>query len=104
MASAIRTRSIGRAYHPPMILPLRALLLASHGAYRALGFRSGRLAAGGRDLHLYERAGKGRAPPVLLVHGMGSHAGGFLPILRTVVRASRRVVVLELPGHGRSRL
>ncbi|MGZ6126040.1 MAG: alpha/beta fold hydrolase [Myxococcales bacterium] len=87
-----------------MILPLRALLLASHGAYRAMGFRSRRLHAGDRDLHLYDRSGEGAAPPVLLVHGMGGHAGGFLRIVRAVVRASRRVVALELPGHGRSRL
>jgi pimeloyl-ACP methyl ester carboxylesterase len=87
-----------------VILPLRALHLASHGAYRVLGFRSRWMRAGDRALHLYDRPGRGSAPPVLLVHGMGSHAGGFLRILRTVVRASRRVVAIELPGHGRSRL
>ena len=104
MASAIRTRSIFRAYHPAVILPLRALHLASHGAYRALGFRSRWIEAGERALHLYDRPGRGSAPAVLLVHGMGSHAGGFLRILRAVVRTSRRVVALDLPGHGRSRL
>jgi pyruvate dehydrogenase E2 component (dihydrolipoamide acetyltransferase) len=104
MASAIRTRSILRAYHRAVILPLRALLLASHGAYRALGFRSRWVRAGERSVHLYERPGRGSAPPVLLVHGMGGHAGAFLRILRTLTRASRRVVALELPGHGRSRL
>src|SRR5882762_470213 len=87
-----------------MILPLRALWLAAHGAYRALGFRSRQLRAGTRTLHLYERRGKGRAPPVMLVHGMGGNAAGFLPIVPAVVRASRRVVAVELPGHGRSRL
>ena len=87
-----------------MILPLRALLLASHGAYRVLGFRSRRLRAGARDVHVYEREGKGSAPPVLLVHGMGGHAGAFLRVLPSIVRASRRVVAVELPGHGRSSL
>jgi pimeloyl-ACP methyl ester carboxylesterase len=87
-----------------MILPLRALWLAAHGAYRALGFRSRLLRAGTRTLHLYDRRGKGGAPPVILVHGMGGNAAGFLPIVRAVVRASRRVVAVELPGHGRSRL
>jgi pimeloyl-ACP methyl ester carboxylesterase len=87
-----------------MILPLRALWLAAHGAYRAFGFRSRLLRAGTRNLHLYDRRGHGRAPPVLLVHGMGGNAAGFLPIVRAVVRASRRVVALELPGHGQSRL
>jgi pimeloyl-ACP methyl ester carboxylesterase len=87
-----------------MILPLRALWLAAHGAYRAFGFRSRLLRAGTRNLHLYDRRGQGRAPPVLLVHGMGGNAAGFLPIVRAVVRASRRVVAVELPGHGQSRL
>ena len=87
-----------------MILPLRALWLAAHGAYRALGFRSRLLRAGTRNLHLYDRRGEGGAPPVILVHGMGGNAAGFLPIVRAVVRASRRVVAVELPGHGRSRL
>src|SRR2546428_9283654 len=35
---------------------------------------------------------------------MGGNAAGFLPIVRAVARASRRVVVLDLPGHGRSPL
>src|SRR5437867_4185991 len=87
-----------------MLLPLGALWLAAHGAYRAWGFRSRLIRAGERNLHLYDRRGAGRAPPVLLVHGMGGNAAGFLPLVRAVARASRRVVVLDLPGHGRSRL
>ena len=87
-----------------MILPLSAVWLAAHGAYRALGFRSRLLKAGERNAHLYDRKGQGHAPPVLLVHGMGGNAAGFLPIVRAVVRASRRVVAVELPGHGRARL
>src|SRR5207249_10209737 len=87
-----------------MLLPLGALWLAAHGAYRAWGFRSRLIRAGERNLHLYDRRGGGSAPPVLLVHGMGGNAAGFLPIVRAVARASRRVVVLDLPGHGRSPL
>jgi pimeloyl-ACP methyl ester carboxylesterase len=87
-----------------MLLPLGALWLAAHGAYRAWGFRSRLIRAGERNLHLYDRRGAGRAPPVLLVHGMGGNAAGFLPIVRAVARASRRVVVVDLPGHGRSPL
>jgi len=87
-----------------MILPLSAVWLAAHGAYRALGFRSRLLRAGERNAHLYDRRGLGAAPPVLLVHGMGGNAAGFLPIVRAVLRASRRVVAVELPGHGRARL
>jgi pimeloyl-ACP methyl ester carboxylesterase len=87
-----------------MILPLSAVWMAAHGAFRALGFRSRTVRVGSHPVHLYERAGKGTAPPVLLVHGMGGNAAGFLPILRGLVMASRRVTMLELPGHGRARL
>lgn len=87
-----------------MIFPLSAVWLMAHGAYRALGFRSRLLRAGEHDAHLYEREGRGAGPPVLLVHGMGGNAGGFLPIVRALLRASRRVVAVELPGHGRARL
>jgi pyruvate dehydrogenase E2 component (dihydrolipoamide acetyltransferase) len=87
-----------------MILPLSALWTLAHGAYRAMGFRSRLLRVGERNAHLYDRQGQGTAPPVLLVHGMGGNAAGFLPIVRAVVRASRRVVAVELPGHGRARL
>jgi pyruvate dehydrogenase E2 component (dihydrolipoamide acetyltransferase) len=87
-----------------VILPLSAVWLAAHGAYRALGFRSRLLRAGGHNAHLYDRQGLGAAPPALLVHGMGGNAAGFLPIVRAVLRASRRVVAIELPGHGRAQL
>ena len=87
-----------------MILPLSAVWLAAHGAYRALGFRSRLIRAGEHNAHLYDRQGQGSAPPVLLVHGMGGNAAGFLPIVRAVVKAARRVVAVELPGHGRARL
>lgn len=87
-----------------MILPLSAVWLATHAAYRALGFRSRLLDVGERKAHLYDRHGLGSAPPVLLVHGMGGNAAGFLRIVRAVVKASRRVVAVELPGHGRARL
>ena len=85
-----------------MIVPLSAVWLAAHALYRAYGFRSRILHAGGRELHLYERSGHGRAPPALLIHGLGGNAYSFLPLLRTLLRESRRVVAVELPGHGRS--
>ena len=87
-----------------MILPLSAVWLFSHGMFRAMGFRSRLIRTGEHNAHLYDRQGRGTLPPVLLVHGMGGNAAGFLPIVRAVVRASRRVVAVELPGHGRARL
>lgn len=87
-----------------MILPLSLLFLAAHALYRAQGFRSRTLRAGDRSVHLYERRGKGKAPAVLLVHGLGGNAYSFAPLLPALVKACRRVVLIELPGHGRSLL
>lgn len=87
-----------------MIVPLSAVWFLAHRAFRSLGFRSRTLRDGPHEAHLYEREGTGTAPPVLLVHGLGGNAAGFLPILRGLLRASRRVLLLEMPGHGRARL
>jgi pimeloyl-ACP methyl ester carboxylesterase len=41
----------------------------------------------------------GRGPTVVLVHGLGSDAGHWLPMARDLAR-DHRVVLIELPGHG----
>ncbi len=87
-----------------MLVPLSVLFFAAHALYRAQGFRSRTLLAGARKVHLYERRGQGRGPAVLLVHGLGGNAYSFTPLLRPLTKACRRVVLIELPGHGRSHL
>ena len=87
-----------------MIVPLSLVWFFSHRAFVAKGFRSRTLKVGAHEAHLYERTGAGSGPPVMLVHGMGGNAAGFLRILSGLLKASRRVLLLELPGHGRARL
>jgi pimeloyl-[acyl-carrier protein] methyl ester esterase len=48
----------------------------------------------------YEQSGHG--PDVVLVHGWGSHSGVWTDIARELA-ADYRVIVPDLPGHGRSR-
>ncbi len=48
----------------------------------------------------YEQSGHG--PEVVLVHGWGSHGGVWTDIAREL-SADYRVIVPDLPGHGRSR-
>lgn len=54
---------------------------------------------GGQRLH-YREAGEGR-PPLLLVHGAGGSSQHFAALLGKLGRP-RRVIALDLPGHGRS--
>ena len=48
----------------------------------------------------YREAGQGR-PPLLLVHGAGGSSQHFAGLLGRLAR-TRRVVAVDLPGHGRS--
>ncbi|MBV8064196.1 MAG: alpha/beta hydrolase [Actinobacteria bacterium] len=43
----------------------------------------------------------GAGPPILLLHGLGGAASNWLLVARELAR-THRVVVPELPGHGRS--
>jgi pimeloyl-ACP methyl ester carboxylesterase len=43
----------------------------------------------------------GRGPAIVLVHGLGSSAGHWLPTARLLAR-DHRVVLVDLPGHGAS--
>ncbi|UUR07874.1 alpha/beta fold hydrolase [Sphingomonas glaciei] len=43
----------------------------------------------------------GRGKPLLLVHGLGSSGHAWEPVLRPLAEA-RRVMVIDLPGHGAS--
>ncbi|MEM8601631.1 MAG: alpha/beta fold hydrolase, partial [Bacteroidota bacterium] len=45
---------------------------------------------------------EGDAPPVVLVHGLGSNLSFWRANIDTLVAAGRRVVALDLPGYGKS--
>jgi pimeloyl-ACP methyl ester carboxylesterase len=45
----------------------------------------------------------GDGPPMVLLHGPGEFAAGWLPVLPQLVR-SHRVIVPDLPGHGASEI
>lgn len=54
----------------------------------------------GLDLHVYDGAGAGALPAVVLLHGLGAGGGSFGPMVTALLRHVRRVIVPELPGHG----
>lgn len=55
----------------------------------------------GRQSVSFREQGEG-FPPILLVHGAGGSSLGFVELLAVVGRHGRRVVALDLPGHGSS--
>jgi len=87
-----------------MILPLSALFAAGHALYLARGFSLREIASGDRRVLLYDRRSAAGAPPVVFLHGLGGSAASFALLATRLASSSRRVLVLDLPGHGRNRL
>ena len=58
-------------------------------------------AAGLDRVHFYDGAGEGPLPTLVLQHGLGAaNASQFVPLLVAARKAYRRVVAIDLPGHG----
>lgn len=54
----------------------------------------------GADVHFYRAEGKGRGPPLMLVHGLGSSANAFFRTLAPLAKSFSSVFALDLPGNG----
>lgn len=67
---------------------------------RARGLASGTVRVRGLDLHVYEGAGRGRLPTVVMLHGLGAGGASFGPMVTALRPHVRRVILPELPGHG----
>jgi pimeloyl-ACP methyl ester carboxylesterase len=62
--------------------------------------RKHRITQAGGELQVYEW---GEAPrTVVILHGWGSHAPRFAPLVHSLVEGSWRVLALDAPGHGQS--
>jgi len=83
-------------------LSLEAMLRLSHAALMAQAAESWTAPLAGHRVHRYAFAGRGEGPPVLLLHGLGGQASSMAPLVPGLTGLARRVVLLELPGHGRS--
>lgn len=67
-----------------------------------VGFKSRWIGTPQGRLHVLDSAGQGQAPAVVLLHGLSASAVHFAPILHRLRAECRRVVALDLPGHGLS--
>ena len=83
-------------------LRLEWLHRLSHAALIAQGAESWTGTLGGYRVHRYAFAGRGKALPVLLLHGLGGSADSLATLVAPLLPLSVRIVLLELPGHGRS--
>ena len=83
-------------------LSLDLLMRLAHGAMLAQGAESWRAPLHGHRVHRYAFAGHGVGPAALLLHGLGGSASSVAPLVPALIPRSPRVVLLELPGHGRS--
>lgn len=77
---------------------------ALYATLRARGFRSRWIGTGLGPVHVLDAKGRGPRPTVLLLHGLGSQATDWGPFVHRLRRGVRRVLVVDLPGHGRSRM
>lgn len=73
----------------------------SYALLRASGARSVELATSVGAVHGYILDGRGEGSFALL-HGMGTTATSYTPVARRLLPHARRIVLLDLPGHGRS--
>jgi pimeloyl-ACP methyl ester carboxylesterase len=83
-------------------LRLEWLRRLSHAALIAQGAESWTGTIGGYRVHRYAFAGQGDSLPVLLLHGLGGSADSLATLVAPLMPLSARIVLLELPGHGRS--
>jgi pimeloyl-ACP methyl ester carboxylesterase len=69
----------------------------------SLGFRRRWVHTSGGTVHALERNGRGRLPPVMLIHGLSSSGVHYLRVARQL-EAFSRVILPDLPGHGFSQM
>jgi pimeloyl-ACP methyl ester carboxylesterase len=64
------------------------------------GMKSRWIDAAGLRVHVYDGAGGGTLPPMVLFHGLGSAGAAFARMTSRLRPHVSRIVIPELPGHG----
>jgi pimeloyl-ACP methyl ester carboxylesterase len=82
----------------PILIPLVERL--GRRALRRRGARTRWVETPAGRMHLYDVPGHGTLPTTVLLHGIGSNATPFGPLLARLQRHVRRVIAPDYPGHG----
>jgi pimeloyl-ACP methyl ester carboxylesterase len=69
-------------------------------ALNCYGFESRTVQTATGTVHAYDGRGSGPSPTVVVLHGLGSTATSFGPLLARIRPHASRVLALDLPGHG----
>lgn len=82
----------------PVLIPLAERL--GRRALRRRGVRTRWIESPTGRVHVYDAPGRGSLPTTVLLHGIGSNATPFGPVLARLQNHVRRVVAPDYPGHG----
>lgn len=99
---ATRGRAFGLALSALPDLPMAWAHGLAHRMLVARGAEQWTSVLAGHRVQRYALRGRGTGPAVLLVHGLSGAASSMTTLLPAVLRASSRVILIDLPQHGRS--
>lgn len=69
-----------------------------------LGLNSRLVGHSGTPIHVYDSGGGPTACPYVVIHGIGSSASAYSPLLKRLLPHTARLIAPDLPGHGFSPL
>ena len=82
----------------PLLIPL--LERVGRAALRSRGLTTKGVATPLGPIHVYDGRGRGPLPPVVLLHGIGSSATPFAPLIARLLPHVQRIIAPDYPGHG----
>lgn len=71
---------------------------------KARGYLCGHVSTSVGEVHVLSAPGRGKLPPVLVLHGLSAAGQYYESLMRRLRPHVRRVIAVDLPGHGRSDL
>lgn len=96
--------SISHKTHMPTESLSRLLIRLSRPVMQALGYSSQIIETSEGQAHYYQIKGRGKLPPIVVLHGFGTHAAEMYPLLQQLRGATQQLIAVDLPMHGLSQV